>query len=818
MLTQYFSLPLHRRRLAADSYWKHHGLRKINLPQPEVKEAIEVAPPPPGTTLQLPQPEVKEAIEVAPLALEAPKSTDVELVLNNVWCKGAMKFAAVVASATGFPGAGFIASAMEYIVQQAETTGNNMDQCVRIVTLVKSCDKAMGRPLSTKIVVAADCNTELEMLHAAIKLAYSLVKDFNEEKLYRLVLASGMEEKLKTCMEKLGDSMKTTRTTRKSQSKVAWLRDNLYTAIVPLLGPERRLAADRYWKHHGLRKINLPQPEVKEAIEVAPPPPGTTLQLPQPEVKEAIEVAPLALEAPKSTDVELVLNNVWCKGAMKFAAVVASATGFPGAGFIASAMEYIVQQAETTGNNMDQCVRIVTLVKSCDKAMGRPLSTKIVVAADCNTELEMLHAAIKLAYSLVKDFNEEKLYRLVLASGMEEKLKTCMEKLGDSMLSLTMVLSFGLGSVMEIKALNASASADARGRRKDNSSQDFLELLVEWWNDHMESLDLPKFERYDKDLYSDLHDAGILMPPQFATAQTSGSGLPSPLFLHHVLLPMLDVENDGQVSEMELGQLNRLAMDYAQQAQREEPVGTKEDAGEVQVVDMRSLLDTVDHTYDYLRLVDRLYLMSNDAVGLVVKGLGMGHIISSYKVSQMLSDYVPHSREWMYEEMVRWLDAGLLEEEGGSHTDTGEWSSQVFLLVAPAGMGKTVLSAVMRNKLVVRSTSASHGKGTLYTAQHFFKVNEARAQAKAMILSLVQQLAQSLPGLAALLVPVVEKDGAAGSLSSSETFEHYLLKPLQQLHSKGKLSGQVVLLIDALDEADDGGRGWLPVVSLIARE
>lgn len=350
------------------------------------------------------------------------------------------------------------------------------------------------------------------------------------------------------------------------------------------------------------------------------------------------------------------------------------------------------------------------------------------------------------------------------------------------------------------------------GRVKDISAQGFLEKLVMWWNDQIE---LPKFDLYDEDLYSDLLKEGILMPPQFATTQTGRSGLPSPVFLYHVLLPMLDVENNGWVTETELGQLNRLAMDYAQQAQREESVGTKEDAV---VETMRSLLDTVYHTYDRLSLVDRLYLMSDDAVGLVVKGLGMGHIISSYKVSQSLSDYVPHSREWMFEEMVRWLDAGLLEEEGGSHTDTGEWSSQVFLLVAPAGMGKTVLSAVMRNKLVVRSTSASHGKGPLYTAQHFFKVNEARAQAKAMILCLVQQLAQSLPGLAALLVPVLEKDGAAGSLSSSETFEHYLLKPLQQLHLEGKLSGQVVLLIDALDEADDGGRGWLPVVSLIARE
>ncbi len=46
--------------------------------------------------------------------------------------------------------------------------------------------------------------------------------------------------------------------------------------------------------------------------------------------------------------------------------------------------------------------------------------------------------------------------------------------------------------------------------------------------------------------------------------------------------------------------------------------------------------------------------------------------------------------------------------------------------------------------------------------QHFFKVGQKRAQGKAMLLCIAQQLAEKLPGFAQELAPVVEKmqDGA----------------------------------------------------------
>ncbi len=47
----------------------------------------------------------------------------------------------------------------------------------------------------------------------------------------------------------------------------------------------------------------------------------------------------------------------------------------------------------------------------------------------------------------------------------------------------------------------------------------------------------------------------------------------------------------------------------------------------------------------------------------------------------------------------------------------------------------------------------------------------------------------------------------------------YLVQPLQSLAAEQHELPTVLLLLDALDEADDGsGNGWGPVAALIARE
>eukprot|EP00955_Chlamydomonas_euryale_P023010 242803-Chlamydomonas_euryale.AAC.1 len=86
----------------------------------------------------------------------------------------------------------------------------------------------------------------------------------------------------------------------------------------------------------------------------------------------------------------------------------------------------------------------------------------------------------------------------------------------------------------------------------------------------------------------------------------------------------------------------------------------------------------------------------------------------------------------------------------------------MFLLLAGAGMGKSVFSAVMNERL--RAYAAGGGlrreaRRPVVLARHFFKVGELRCQARAMLRSIAFQLAELLPGFAEPLREAVAKHG-----------------------------------------------------------
>ncbi|GFH09203.1 WD_REPEATS_REGION domain-containing protein [Haematococcus lacustris] len=141
----------------------------------------------------------------------------------------------------------------------------------------------------------------------------------------------------------------------------------------------------------------------------------------------------------------------------------------------------------------------------------------------------------------------------------------------------------------------------------------------------------------------------------------------------------------------------------------------------------------------------------------------------SYRIAQLLDEYHPGSRQWMYDQVNDWLNASSSSSPGGQGA-----ASRLFLLLADAGMGKSVFSAVMHTKLVVRGNKDS----SLVMAHHFFTVGHTRSQGRTMLLCLALQLAEKLPGLAALLVPVVEKHGNATKLSMQDTFTRFLRLPV----------------------------------------
>ncbi|KAG1665978.1 hypothetical protein FOA52_003203 [Chlamydomonas sp. UWO 241] len=171
-------------------------------------------------------------------------------------------------------------------------------------------------------------------------------------------------------------------------------------------------------------------------------------------------------------------------------------------------------------------------------------------------------------------------------------------------------------------------------------------------------------------------------------------------------------------------------------------------------------------------------------------------VIRSYRQHELLEQYVDGTRQWLLDDVRKWVRAVLLPSSTGP-------KSHMFLLLAGPGMGKSVFSAVMAQRLPKMAPGAK-------VVRHFFKVGEARSQGKAMVLSLAYQLAEQVEGMADQLKRALGEFPKDADLV--ETFEAFLRKPLEELG--GKLP-PIVALVDALDEATDGSGDWRGVMDLL---
>ena len=89
------------------------------------------------------------------------------------------------------------------------------------------------------------------------------------------------------------------------------------------------------------------------------------------------------------------------------------------------------------------------------------------------------------------------------------------------------------------------------------------------------------------------------------------------------------------------------------------------------------------------------------------------HVILTYNISALLSEYRAGTRQWMYDEVDAWLrgssSAGPDEPAGGSSVACGDAApSRLFVLLAMAGMGKSVFSAAIHTKLLALTNKDSN--------------------------------------------------------------------------------------------------------------
>ena len=151
------------------------------------------------------------------------------------------------------------------------------------------------------------------------------------------------------------------------------------------------------------------------------------------------------------------------------------------------------------------------------------------------------------------------------------------------------------------------------------------------------------------------------------------------------------------------------------------------------------------------------------------------------------SRYVEGTRLWILEEVERWLD------------DKSS-PNRVIVISGNAGMGKSVISAVLCQKML---------EAGRLSGSHFCRHNKARRRnPKVMLQSLACQLSESLPEYRKALVKKLSRNVGVeiGDMEVEELFEFLFKEPLSDLKDPGSIH---LMVIDGLDESEYQGRNEL---------
>eukprot|EP00798_Chlamydomonas_sp_ICE-L_P032772 gene32772-33835_t len=262
-------------------------------------------------------------------------------------------------------------------------------------------------------------------------------------------------------------------------------------------------------------------------------------------------------------------NKKVCLGAAKFASIVIGATGFPGAGLVSSVMDKVVELVATATDNVELCKRLVKKVWVCDNALGRNVPPKVLKLVQFEDLLNNLKTALDRTCAFVEDYghNSSAVGRTVRANPIKEELDECCTILSDAMLDISLVLSFGLASVFDIQSLNADASKAAQSRALSDAyylqewwksaigvgvnnvpARMFLERLVKWYSVNEHDLKLSPLSYFDDNIImcENLDLPALSELPDVPGMEGCKTELPSPVFLKHVVVSLLDDNRDGK--------------------------------------------------------------------------------------------------------------------------------------------------------------------------------------------------------------------------------------------------------------------------------
>jgi hypothetical protein len=147
-----------------------------------------------------------------------------------------------------------------------------------------------------------------------------------------------------------------------------------------------------------------------------------------------------------------------------------------------------------------------------------------------------------------------------------------------------------------------------------------------------------------------------------------------------------------------------------------------------------------------------------------------------------LSRCLPDTRLDLLEQIFDWA---------ADHT-----GKRIFWLCGKAGTGKSTISRTVAQKL---------DDDGLLGASFFFKRGRAdRSHAKLLFPTIARQLADLFPDIAHAIAVALDQDSLLCDKYLKTQFDSLLLKPLQNVDQDSFPSASIIIVIDALDECDNG--------------
>ena len=144
--------------------------------------------------------------------------------------------------------------------------------------------------------------------------------------------------------------------------------------------------------------------------------------------------------------------------------------------------------------------------------------------------------------------------------------------------------------------------------------------------------------------------------------------------------------------------------------------------------------------------------------------------------------HMPGTREWVFDEVKRWAS---------SETTAAQAHRPLFWLMGSGGTGKTVVSAVLLDRL-----------GNDAVAWHFFRHDNPSEHGPCDILrSLCAMLCDKLPGFRAQVAKQLQNANVISLTDADEVFETLFSVPLEELAPP---TTPKVIVLDALDELPKG--------------